>query len=66
MIDVTKAFVKSKGKEVDVVTTQTTGSSSGSCSYVTIEEFLNFIATDETQQDMSLNLSVEEDTQSSN
>ncbi len=65
MIDVTKAFVNSKGKEVDV-TTQTTGSSNGSCSYVTIEEFLNFIATDETQQDMSLNSSVEEDTQYSN
>ncbi len=66
MIDVTKAFVENNGKEVDVVTTQTTGSGSGSCSYVTIEEFLNFIAMDEAQQDTSLDSSVEEDDQYSN
>ncbi len=67
MIDVTRAFVKSEGEQVDVVAQAAIGSSGSSCSsYVTVEEFLNFVATDETQEDTSLNLSVEDDSQCTN
>ncbi len=64
MIDITKAFVRNEREQVDVVAQAATGSNGSSCSrYVTAEEFLNFVATDEIQEDTSLNLSVEDDSQ---